>query len=82
MRGDHGRVARSHYRQIKLLVTQHSNGRLDYRLYGKKLNDGWQERHALVIDSLTQEPRALLTIEDVVEVLDAILREQRLPGID
>lgn len=82
MRGDNGRVARSNYRQIKLLVTQHSNGRLDYRLYGKKLEDGWQERHALVVDSLSVGPKALLTIEDVVECLLAVLREQTLPGID
>lgn len=82
MRGDTGPVARSHYRQMKIIATQMSDGAIAYSIYGKRLNDGWQERHCLVRDILWRPPAMILTTEDVAEVLAHVLAEQRLPGID
>lgn len=72
--------ARSRYRQLKLLVTQQQAGRLDYRIYAKPIEGGWDERQLIVSDSVDVGPLPLASTEDCVHALILILREQLLPG--
>lgn len=76
------KVRASRYRQVRLTLTQEVSGRVSYSVYAKGLNEAWDEPKCLIRDSIDPVPRPLLTTEDVIEVLLAVLRDQVLPGID
>ena len=73
-------IAMSRYRQFRLTATQERSGVLSYSIYAKPLNARWDEHQVIVRDSVDVGFIPLLSTEDVVHALIAILREQLLPG--
>lgn len=77
---NNAKVSGSRYRQVKLVVTQQRNGRLDYSLYAKGLNAAWDEHTCLLRDSIATAGAPILTAEDALRAVVVVLSGQMLPA--
>lgn len=68
-------VRASRYRQVRLTFTQEGHGGLSYSVYAKGLNQAWNEHQCLVRARLQGFDVSLLSTEDVLTALLAILDE-------
>lgn len=73
-------VAQSNYRQVRVTVTQEINGNLSYRVYAKRLQDGWQERHCIASGAVHYDA-PIQSIEDALSAAIFAIQDQMLPGI-
>nr|CRY96607.1 hypothetical protein [uncultured prokaryote] len=73
-------IAKSNYRQLRVTLTHELNGTASYRVYAKRLNDGWKEQHCIASGSVVHR-QPVTSTEDAVALLIDLLRQEMLPGI-
>lgn len=71
-------IARSNYREVRLTFQQEVNGRINYSVHAKPLNDAWSTKTLLVRDSLEgQDP--ILCTDDVYAAIERLMVALRWP---